>query len=125
MTADTPIWSVYIIRTVDDRLYSGVSCDVPRRYREHRAGGVRAAKYLKAHRPQALAFAKPIGSRSLAQKVEYHLKRLSRDQKETLIRRQALTFDVHTEVQVAHPLHASVTRILTGANRSAIPKAAP
>lgn len=96
MTADKPIWSVYMIRTVDGRLYSGVSTDVSRRYREHLAGGVRAAKYLKAHRPQALAFSKPIGSRSLAQKVEYHLKRLSRDQKETVIRRQALSVDSDT-----------------------------
>lgn len=96
MTADKPIWSVYMIRTVDGRLYSGVSTDVSRRYREHLAGGVRAAKYLKAHRPQTLAFSKPIGSRSLAQKVEHHLKKLSRDQKEALIRRQMLTFDMHT-----------------------------
>jgi putative endonuclease len=96
MTADKPIWSVYMIRTVDGRLYSGVSTDVPRRYGEHLAGGPRAAKYLKAHKPHALAFFTPIGSRSLAQKVEYHLKRLPRDQKETVIRRQALTFDADT-----------------------------
>jgi putative endonuclease len=93
MAAQEPIWSVYIIRTVDDYLYSGVTTDVPRRYREHRSGGVRAAKYLKAHKPSAIALATPIGTRALAQKVEYHLKRLTREQKETLIRRQALVFD--------------------------------
>jgi putative endonuclease len=98
MTADKPIWSVYMIRTVDGRLYSGVSTDVSRRYGEHLAGGPRAAKYLKAHKPQSLVFSKPIGSRSLAQKVEYHLKRLPRDQKETVIRRQVLTFDADTGI---------------------------
>lgn len=98
MKTDRGVWSIYIIRTVDDRLYAGVSTDVSRRYREHLAGGVRAAKYLKAHRPQALVFYKPIGSRSLAQKVEHHLKRLSRDQKETVIRRQALSVDSDTGV---------------------------
>ena len=56
MKTDRGVWSIYIIRTVDDRLYAGVSTDVSRRYREHLAGGVRAAKYLKAHRPQALVF---------------------------------------------------------------------
>jgi len=96
MTADKPIWSVYMIRTVDGCLYSGVSTDVSRRYGEHLAGGPRTAKYLKAHRPQALVFCKPIGSRSLAQKVEYRLKRLSRNQKETVIRRQMLAFDADT-----------------------------
>ena len=98
MPADKPIWSVYMIRTMDGRLYSGVSTDVSRRYGEHLAGGVRAAKYLKAHRPQALVFFQPIGSRSLAQKVEYRLKGLSRGQKETVIRRQRLVFNADTGV---------------------------
>lgn len=93
MPANEPIWSVYIVRTVDDRLYSGVSTDASRRYREHLAGGSRAAKYLKAHKPRALDLVVPIGTRSLAQKVEYHLKRLPRNHKEALILRQALTFD--------------------------------
>ena len=93
MAAQESTWSVYIIRTVDGTLYSVVTTDVPRRFREHRGGGTRAAKYLKAHKPSQIALAIPIGSRTLAQKVEYHLKRLTRDQKETLIRRQALVFD--------------------------------
>jgi len=93
MAADESIWSVYVVRTVDDLLYTGVSSDVNRRYREHLGGGPRASKYLKAHKPVALVLAVPIGTRSLAQKVEYHLKRLPRDQKETLIRRQTLIYD--------------------------------
>ena len=96
MAADESIWSVYIVRTVDDLLYSGVSTDVSRRYREHLSGGARAAKYLRAHKPRELALAVPIGTRSMAQKVEYHLKRLSRGQKETLIRRHALVFDAQS-----------------------------
>jgi len=93
MTASKTIWWVYMIRTVDDRLYCGVSTDVARRFREHRAGGVRAAKYLKTHRPSDLAFSLPVGSRSLAQKVEYHMKRLPRIRKDAVIRCQRLVFD--------------------------------
>jgi len=93
MKAPKTIWWVYIIRTVDDRLYSGVSTDVARRFREHQTGGLRAAKYLKTHRPSDLAFSMPVGSRSLAQKVEYHLKRLPRCRKDGIIRRQQLVFD--------------------------------
>jgi putative endonuclease len=96
MKTNTATWSVYMIRTIDNRLYSGVSTDVSRRYREHLTGGSRAAKYLKAHRPQYLAFCLPIGSRSLAQKVEYRLKKLSRAQKEIVIQRQSLAFDPDT-----------------------------
>jgi putative endonuclease len=93
MTASKTIWWVYMIRTVDDRLYSGVSTDVARRFREHQAGGVRAAKYLKTHRPSALVFSLPVGSRSLAHKVEYHMKRLPRGRKDAIIRCQRLVFD--------------------------------
>jgi putative endonuclease len=96
MEREEGIWSVYIIRTVDDRLYTGVSTDVLRRYREHLSGGERAAKYLKAHRPHALVFSLPVGSRTLAQKVECRLKRLSRSQKESVIRQRALAFDPDT-----------------------------
>ena len=87
------IWWVYIIRTEDNHLYSGVTTDVARRFREHRAGGARAARYLKAHPPRALVFSLAVGSRSLAQKVEYRLKRLTRGRKEEVIRNQRLVFN--------------------------------
>jgi putative endonuclease len=96
MPTCSALWWIYIIRTVDDRLYCGVTTDVGRRFREHLAGGRRAARYLKAHPPQAIVFTMPIGTRSLAQKVEVHLKRLSRTGKEALIRRRALIFDPET-----------------------------
>jgi putative endonuclease len=94
-TCSAPWW-VYIIRTVDDHLYSGVTTDVARRFREHLAGGRRASRYLKAHPPQTLAFSMPIGNRSQAQRVEHQLKRLSRPCKEALIRRRRLEFDPDT-----------------------------
>jgi len=93
MITPQTIWSVYIVRTVDNHLYSGVTTDVPRRFREHQSGGVRAAKYLIAHPPLAIEFTMPVGSRSLALKVEYHLKRLPRGRKEEVIRRQRMRFD--------------------------------
>ena len=96
METERAVWSVYIIRTEDNRLYAGVTTDVARRFREHRAGGVRAARYLKAHRPRELVFAMAIGTRSQAQKVEYHLKRLPRVGKEAVIRSAKLVFDPAT-----------------------------
>ena len=87
------VWSVYIIRTEDNQLYSGVTTDVVRRFREHQSGGARAARYLRAHPPRAIVFSMPIGTRSQALKVEYRLKRLTRARKEAVIRRQCLAFD--------------------------------
>lgn len=89
-------WHVYLIRTVDDRLYAGVTTDVARRYREHVAQGGRAAKYLLAHRPAELAFSQEIGERSPALRVEYRLRRLSRRCKERIIEQGVLAFDPGT-----------------------------
>lgn len=90
------VWWVYIIRTEDNRLYSGVTTDVARRFQEHRAGGPRAARYLKAHPPRALVFSLAVGTRSLALKVEYRLKRLPRARKEALILCPKPAFDPDT-----------------------------
>lgn len=86
-------WYVYLVRTVDDRLYAGVTTDVARRYGEHEAQGAKAAKYLLAHRPAELAFCQEIGERSLALRVEYRLRRLSRRRKERIVERGELVFD--------------------------------
>ena len=86
-------WYLYVIRTVDQHLYAGVSTDVSRRFAEHQGRGPKAARYLRAHPPQCLVLSQAIGSRSLALKVEYQFKKLARSQKEHLVRAGALRFD--------------------------------
>jgi putative endonuclease len=86
-------WHLYIVRTVDQFLYAGISTDVQRRFKEHLAQGRKAAKYLLAHKPQKLAFSIAIGDRALAAKVEYYFKRLSKKEKEWIVGSQELVFD--------------------------------
>ena len=87
------IWHLYVIRTVDQYLYAGVSTDVQRRFAEHLGQGRKCARYLRAHRPARLVFFQAIGSRSLALKVEYRFKQLTRAQKEGIVRAGRLCFD--------------------------------
>jgi putative endonuclease len=89
-------WHVYMVRTVDDFLYTGIAVDVGRRYQEHLTRGPKAAKYLLAHAPRELAFEAEVGSRSLALKVERHLKRLTRAGKDSIVRAGSLRFDPDT-----------------------------
>jgi putative endonuclease len=91
----TPLacWHLYIIRTVDQSIYAGISTDVQRRFKEHQAQGPKTAKFLLAHKPQSLAFSLPVGDRSLALKIEYHFKRLSKKEKERVVVSQQLVFD--------------------------------
>lgn len=82
-----PIWSMYLIRSVDDRLYTGVSTDVERRFSEHENTDRKnkGAKALRGKTPLKLVYQIVVGNRSDALKLEYRVKQLSRIQKEYLI----------------------------------------
>jgi putative endonuclease len=87
------IWYLYVIRATHGSLYAGITTDVGRRYREHAAGGPKAARFLRANPPQELVFKRRIGSRSLALKVEYRFKRLPKRDKEAIVTAGRLRFD--------------------------------
>jgi len=86
-------WYIYLVRTVDNSMYAGISTDVDRRFREHCAQGRKTAKYLLAHKPLSLAFSQALGDRSLALKVEYQFKLLSKKDKDRIVDAQQLIFE--------------------------------
>lgn len=77
-------WSVYLVRTARDELYSGISVDVARRFAEHSAG--RGAKFLRGRGPLELVYARRVGAHGLALRVERRLKHLDRSEKELVLR---------------------------------------
>lgn len=81
-------WSVYIIETSTGTLYTGVSTDVERRFREH-AGGTRGARYFRGAKPRAVVFVEGGHTRSSACRREAAIKRLSREGKLQLIAEHA------------------------------------
>jgi putative endonuclease len=68
-------YSVYVLRCGDGSYYTGIAMDVEQRLAEHE-GGVRGAKYLRGRGPLQLVFARPVGDRGQAQRVEARLKKL-------------------------------------------------
>lgn len=74
-----------MIRCRNGSLYTGISTDVARRFREHEGGGRLAARFLRGKGPLALVFQMPAGDRSEATKLERRVKALSREVKEGLI----------------------------------------
>lgn len=78
-------WNVYMIRCTDGSLYTGIATDVQRRFREHRSGGVRAAKYFRGHHPEGIVFSRKVGSRRSALMVEAKIKKASKQVKEAFI----------------------------------------
>ncbi len=76
-------WSLYIIRTAHNQLYTGITTNVARRLNQHQSG--KGAKALRGKGELRLAFSQPLGDRSLALRLEYRIKQLTRAQKERLI----------------------------------------
>lgn len=77
-------WSVYLLRTSGRALYTGIAVDVEDRLRCHRAG--LGARSLRGRGPLVLVYARALGPRSLALRVEYRIKRLTKERKEALVR---------------------------------------
>jgi len=78
-----PDWSVYLLRCGDGSFYTGIATDVSRRVGEHEQGK-RGAKYLRGRGPFEIVYQRPVGSRSVATKIEYRIKRWSRNEKKNL-----------------------------------------
>ncbi|CAM7531484.1 MULTISPECIES: GIY-YIG nuclease family protein [Citrobacter] len=76
-------WFLYLIRTADNALYTGITTDVARRYQQHQSG--KGAKALRGKGELTLAFSAQVGDRSLALRMEYRIKQLTKRQKERLV----------------------------------------
>ncbi len=78
-------WYLYIIKCNNDSLYTGITTDVERRFNEHN-GSKLGAKFLRGKSPLTLMYSAQVGDKSRASKMEYRVKKLSRIQKEKLIK---------------------------------------
>lgn len=76
-------WFIYLIRTADNRLYTGITTDVGRRFLQHQKG--KGAKALRGKGELQLVFTREVGERSLALRLEYQIKQLTKRQKERLV----------------------------------------
>lgn len=94
-------WSLYLVRTAEGSLYTGVTTDVQRRFAEHENKDKKnkGAKALRGRGPLTLAFKIVVGNRSDALKLEYRIKQLSRTDKQRLISRSADLEELKTWLQ--------------------------
>ena len=79
-------WYLYILRCGDGTLYTGITTDVEKRLEAHRSG--KGAKYTRGRSPLELIYREKCGSHSDALKRELTVKKLSREQKEMLLRKK-------------------------------------
>ena len=78
-------WYLYILRCKDGTLYTGIAVDVQARLEQHRSG--KGAKYTRGRGPLELVYTEECDSHSDALKQEIAIKRLTKQEKEKLIKK--------------------------------------
>ncbi len=73
------MYYVYLLRCVDATIYTGITTDVARRFKEHQDGS--GARYTRAHMPEKILYAEPCATRSAALKREAEIKRWPKEKK--------------------------------------------
>ena len=73
-------WFVYIIKTSDNLLYTGITTDIARRWSAH-SSGKGGAKFFRGRKPQRLCFLEGGHNRSSASQRESTIKKMSRSEK--------------------------------------------
>ncbi len=75
-------WFVYILECRDGCLYTGITRDLDRRFRQHLTG--RGARFTRAHPPLRVLGTTACTDQSAASRLEYQIKRLPRERKYAL-----------------------------------------
>lgn len=78
------MYYVYILACNDNSLYTGITTDVVRRFDEHRSGS--GGHYTRARGAKKIVYTEVCQNRSSALKREAQIKKLTRAQKEVLIK---------------------------------------
>lgn len=79
-------WWAYIIETQTGALYTGITTDLERRFRQHAGELKGGAKFFHAGAPVEIRFKKKFKNRSEASKFEAMVKGLKRSEKLALLR---------------------------------------
>ena len=73
---------VYILKCVDNTLYTGYTTDVEKRFKTHSAG--KGAKYTRSRLPLKIVYVAEFETKQDAMRREYQIKQLTRKQKDQL-----------------------------------------
>lgn len=80
------MYTVYILRTSRNTLYTGITNNLEKRLKEHNLKGKRSAKYMRSFDNFKLVYKERVKTRSEALKREFEIKQLTRKKKESLIK---------------------------------------
>ena len=79
-------WLIYILKCVDGSLYCGITNNIEKRLKQHKGEIIGGAKYTRSHWPCKLVYKEKSASRSKASQREAIIKKMSKVEKQTLIK---------------------------------------
>lgn len=91
------MYYIYMIRCRDDSLYSGIAPDMEKRMKVHFEGGKSSSKYVRAKGASKLEIFWECEDKSEASKLEYRLKRLTKEKKESLVSEEKSLEEIFSE----------------------------
>ncbi|MFP4466596.1 MAG: GIY-YIG nuclease family protein [Candidatus Goldiibacteriota bacterium] len=78
-------WTIYMVRCRDNTLYTGITDNLEKRIEAHNSG--KGAKYIvPSRRPVKCVWVKKTKTRNRALKLEIEIKRMSKTEKEKLVK---------------------------------------
>ncbi|MEL7310825.1 MAG: GIY-YIG nuclease family protein [Pseudomonadota bacterium] len=77
------LWWLYVVRSADGSLYTGISTDPTQRLQKHESG--KGARALRGRGPLELVAQCQVGDRGAASRAEYAFKQLTKADKETTL----------------------------------------
>lgn len=86
MELDSTMYFVYIIRCLDNSLYTGITTDLTRRFREHKEGI--GSHYTRARGVKKIIYSEKQKNRSSASKRESEIKKMTKKMKLGLLSQQ-------------------------------------
>lgn len=84
------MYYTYMLRCKDNSIYTGITTDIKRRMKEHKEKDAKGAKYTRRHEFLKLECVFSSENRVSASKLEYHIKKLNKKEKEDIILRHNL-----------------------------------
>lgn len=88
------MYYTYMLRCEDNSIYTGITKDVFRRFSQHLGKKDGGAKYTKSRVPVSIEKIWKSETRSYASKLEYRIKKLSKNEKEKLIENPDILHDL-------------------------------
>ncbi len=108
------MWYVYVLLCADKSLYCGITTNLVKRLKQHNGELKGGAKYTRGRGPCRFVYIKKAMNRSIASKLEYQFKQLSRKNKIDFINQAfpRLLKPLDPQTQELLPLHSPLQDLL-------------